>query len=190
MFLLIRNGSGKDTEFCRAHPAYFTSNSLILASSTENQLLMLTITRTDTDHPEFRKLIVLLDRDLAIRDGNDHAFFAQYNKLDKIRHAVLAFYDGVPAGTGAVREYEAGTMEVKRMFVLPGLRGRGIARAVLAELEKWSAELGYEKCILETGQKQPEAIRLYRKAGYQIIPNFGQYAEVESSVCMEKLLEK
>lgn len=149
---------------------------------------MITITRTNSDNPEFRNLIILLDQDLSIRDGNDHAFFAQFNKLDKIKYAVIAHYNGIPAGTGAIREYSETEMEVKRMFVLPELRGKGIAQAVLAELEKWSAELGYGRCILETGQKQPEAIRLYQKSGYTQIPNYGQYAEVESSVCMEKLV--
>jgi GNAT superfamily N-acetyltransferase len=74
------------------------------------------------------------------------------------------------------------------MFVLPEYRGKGIAGAVLAELETWAADLGYARCILETGQMQPEAIRLYLKSGYAIIPNYGQYAGVENSVCMEKIL--
>ena len=74
------------------------------------------------------------------------------------------------------------------MFVLPEYRGRGIASAVLSELEAWARELGYTRCILETGKKQPEAIRLYQKSGYTIIPNYGPYEQVENSVCMEKAL--
>ncbi len=79
-------------------------------------------------------------------------------------------------------------MEVKRMYTSPESRGKGIASAVLKELEKWAAELSYKKCLLETGKKQPEAIALYLKSSYNIIPNYGQYAGVENSVCFEKKL--
>jgi len=72
------------------------------------------------------------------------------------------------------------------MYTLPEFRGKGIATKVLIELEKWTKELGYEKCILETGKKQPEAIALYKKNGYELIPNFGQYAGVDNSICFKK----
>jgi GNAT superfamily N-acetyltransferase len=89
-------------------------------------------------------------------------------------------------GCGAIKEYAPNTMEIKRMYTLPESRGKGIASKVLTELEIWAAELSYEKCILETGKKQPEAIGLYKKNGYKLIPNYGQYAEIENSVCFEK----
>lgn len=79
-------------------------------------------------------------------------------------------------------------MEVKRMFVSPDQRGKGIASIVLVELEKWAAELKYNKCILETGIRQPEAISLYKKNNYKLIENYGQYINVTSSVCFEKEL--
>ncbi len=74
------------------------------------------------------------------------------------------------------------------MFVLPEYRGHGIGLNILKELELWAAEECYAACILETGKKQPEAIYLYQKAGYSIIPNYGQYENVENSVCMMKHL--
>jgi GNAT superfamily N-acetyltransferase len=74
------------------------------------------------------------------------------------------------------------------MFVKEDRRGKGIAPTILNELEKWATELGYAACILETGKKQPEAIALYKKGGYQIIPNYGQYHGVDNSVCMRKQL--
>lgn len=150
---------------------------------------MVDILRTDSDHPDFQTLVRLLDQDLAIRDGEDHAFYAQFNKVDKIKHAVLLFDDEVALACGAIRQYSAERVEVKRMFVLPEHRGKGLAGQVLQELERWSQELGFASCILETGKKQPEAIRLYEKSGYTMIPNYGQYAGVENSVCMEKLLK-
>ena len=74
------------------------------------------------------------------------------------------------------------------MFVKDEYRSKGIATKVLIELELWAGSLGYNKCILETGLKQPEAIHLYKKNGYTVIPNYGQYAGVANSVCMEKVL--
>ncbi len=150
---------------------------------------MLKIIRTTSEHPDFRQLVALLDQDLAIRDGDDHAFYAQFNKVDKINHVLLAFWEMQPVACGAIRAFDPDAVEVKRMFVLPEHRGRGIAAAVLSELETWASQLGYVRCILETGKKQPEAIRLYQKSGYQIMPNYGQYAGVENSVCMEKTIQ-
>ncbi len=149
---------------------------------------MITILRTNSEDKRFIELVKLLDADLAKRDGDDHAFFAQYNKIDMIKNVVVAFNDETPVSCGAIKEYDPKSMEVKRMYTLPVFRGKGIASMVLADLEKWAAELGYTKCILETGIKQPEAIRLYEKNNYQLIPNYGQYAEVESSRCFEKVV--
>ncbi len=145
------------------------------------------IIRTNSDNPDFRHLVALLDRDLAIRDGDDHAFYAQFNKVASIRQVVVAYEEGAPVGCGAFKPFDENTVEIKRMFVQPELRGRGIAATVLTELEAWAGELGFDRCVLETGKKQPEAIRLYQKSGYGTIPNYGQYAGVENSVCMEKL---
>ena len=79
-------------------------------------------------------------------------------------------------------------MEVKLMYTAPEQRGQGIAGQVLGNLESWAHELGYARCLLETGIRQPYAIRLYEKHGYTRIPNYGQYAGVANSVCMEKKL--
>ncbi|SMB83687.1 GCN5-related N-acetyltransferase [Hymenobacter roseosalivarius DSM 11622] len=149
---------------------------------------MLRLTRTASDNPDFRALVQLLDHDLRERNGPDHAFYAQFNKVDKIKHVVVAYQHDEPVGCGAIKEFTAELMEVKRMFVHPSWRGQGIAPAVLAELERWAQELHYKGCVLETGMKQLEAIRLYQKSGYQRIPNYGQYVGVENSVCMQKEL--
>lgn len=149
---------------------------------------MLRLVRTTSENPDFRALVQLLDQDLARRDGAEHAFYAQFNKIDKINHAVVAYRADEPVGCGAVKEFEASEMEVKRMFVQPAHRGTGVAPAVLAALEGWARELGYAACVLETGKKQPEAIRLYEKSGYAHTPNYGQYIGVENSVCLRKEL--
>ena len=147
---------------------------------------MIQLKRTNSDDKTFQLLVKELDKELAVRDGNEHAFYAQYNKLDLIRHVVVAYFQETPVGCGAIKEFGPEVMEVKRMYVPLNRRGQGIASLVLKELEKWAKELGYKKCILETGKKQPEAIRLYEKNGYKRIPNYGQYAGVENSVCYEK----
>ncbi|MCD6012798.1 MAG: family N-acetyltransferase [Flavipsychrobacter sp.] len=147
---------------------------------------MYKLIRTNSDNTDFQELVGQLDKDLAIRDGDDHAFYAQYNKIAAIKYVVVAYEGTTPLGCGAIKEYEEGTIEVKRMFVTPEKRGKGIGSVVLKELESWAKELGYAKCILETGEKQPEAIQLYKKNGYNIIPNYGQYANVAASVCFEK----
>ncbi len=147
---------------------------------------MTNLIRTNSDNPDFIKLVVLLDRDLAIRDGDEHAFYAQFNKTTHIRHVIVAYEKEEAVGCGAFKEYEPAAVEIKRMFVQPQHRGKGIAGLILTELEQWAKELQYTSCVLETGKKQPEAIRLYQKSGYTIIPNYGQYAGIENSVCMKK----
>lgn len=150
---------------------------------------MIRLTRTDSNNNDFQKLLRELDIDLKMRDGEEHSFYSQFNKIDAIKYVVVAYEEDTPVGCGAIKEYANKIMEVKRMFVPNEKRGKGIASLVLQELEKWSKEMGMEKCILETGKKQPEAIQLYKKNNYTIIPNFGQYRNVENSVCFEKELK-
>ena len=147
---------------------------------------MIRIIRTNSENQDFVQLVKYLDADLAERDGKDHSFYAQFNKIDKLKHVVVAYDNDKPVGCGAIKEYAPDTMEIKRMYTTPESRGKGIASQVLRELEAWAFELSYKKCILETGKKQPEAIGLYQKNGYRIIPNYGQYAEIENSLCFEK----
>ena len=149
---------------------------------------MTNLVRTDSDDCDFRELVALLDADLQIRDGDEHSFYAQFNKVDKIRHVVVAYEAAEAVGCGAIKEYVSGVAEIKRMFVKSERRGRGIAKSILSELETWASELGFSECVLETGLKQPEAIALYRKSGYETIPNYGQYSGVANSVCMKKLI--
>ena len=149
---------------------------------------MIEILRTDSSNTDFINLVEFLDIDLAIRDGDEHSFYAQFNKVDAIKYVVLAVENGQAIGCGAIKEYDLDTMEVKRMYTSPQNRGKKIASRVLAELENWAKELSYKRCILETGNKQPEAIALYNRNSYQRIFNYGQYANVENSLCFEKVI--
>ncbi len=147
---------------------------------------MVKIIRSDSAHPDFIELVKYLDADLAERDGTEHSFYDQFNKIATIKNVVVVYENNQPIACGAIKEYNSHSMEIKRMYTSPVGRGKGVATKVLTELEQWAAELGYEKCVLETGKRQPEAIALYLKNGYQIIPNYGQYANMENSVCFEK----
>jgi putative acetyltransferase len=149
---------------------------------------MISLVRTTSENPDFVALVRLLDADLARRDGEEHAFFAQYNGIALLKHVVVLFVEGLAVGCGAIKEIAPGVAEVKRMYVREEARGQGHAGRVLAALEGWAGELGFGKCILETGIRQTEAIALYTKSGYARIPNYGQYAEVASSVCFEKVV--
>ncbi|MET2985514.1 GNAT family N-acetyltransferase [Aureibaculum conchae] len=149
---------------------------------------MIKLIRTNSQNKDFIKLVKLLDADLAIRDGDDHDFYNQFNKLDNIKHAVVLYENEIPLGCGAIKEFESGLAEVKRMFTLHKARGKGIASQILNELENWATELSFKKLILETGVNQPEAIALYKKCGFKRIPNYGQYTGIENSFCFEKVL--
>lgn len=147
---------------------------------------MIMVTRTSPENQDFITLVNHLDADLAIRDGDEHSFYNQFNKTDLIKHVVVLYENGIAVSCGAIKEESSKRMEVKRMYTLPESRSRGLASVVLNELETWAREMSYDKCILETGKKQPEAIQLYEKNGYQLIPNYGQYAGIVNSLCFEK----
>jgi len=149
---------------------------------------MTTLFRTNSKNPDFIQLVKLLDLELAIADGEEHSFYKQFNKIDHIRYVVLAYEENKPIACGAIKTFDSDTMEVKRMYVTENRRGRGIAGKILEELEKWAKELGYRRCILETGKRQEAAIILYKKSDYEIIPNYGQYIGVENSLCFEKMV--
>lgn len=142
--------------------------------------------RTDSNNTDFQELVKHLDEYLAILDGDEHEFYAQLNKIANLNHVIVCYLNNQPIGCGAFKEYDDHTVEIKRMYVKPDYRGKSIGLYILRELELWAAELNYPTTILETGNKQPDAIRLYEKAGYTRIKNFGKYENVENSVCMSK----
>ena len=149
---------------------------------------MIEIKRTSSSEIDFQHLVSELDGELSTRNGETNEFFAQYNKIDQIKNVIIATIDDKPVGCGAMKAYDSDTMEIKRMFVPIEMRGKGIAVHILKNLEKWAKEMNYSKCILETGNKMPEAIRLYEKSNYKVVPNYGQYNGIEDSICFEKHL--
>jgi GNAT superfamily N-acetyltransferase len=162
-----------------------------------NNILIL---RTSSNSPDFQSLVKLLDSELKEFDGEEHTFYSQYNKIENIKHVVVAYAapphplpegegQNIAVGCGTIKEFSDDTAEVKRMYVNNVLRGKGIGRKILAELEKWALELNYKYLILETGKRQREAVALYSNSGFEIIPNYGQYRGIDNSICFRKLLK-
>lgn len=146
------------------------------------------LVKTTSDDPDFQKLTQMFDDYLVEIDGDEKDFFAQYNQIH-LDHVLIYYEEGQALGCGAFKSYEGDVAEIKRMFVHPDNRGKGIARGILNELEHWAKATGFNDCLLETSNKLSSAIALYHTAGYAIIPNYGQYQGVASSVCMKKTIK-
>jgi putative acetyltransferase len=150
---------------------------------------MIKTVRTTSKNHDFHDLIRLLDEDLLAIYGDIQKQYSRFNRVDMLNTVVLAYDDRQVAGCGCFRIFESGTVEIKRMYVKPSYRGRGISKLILSELEKWAKEEGFERALLETGKKQLEAVGLYHAMGYTDIPNYGHYEKDENSICMIKNLK-
>lgn len=147
------------------------------------------LVQTNQASKDFQQLVEQLDAELAIRDGDDHAFYHQFNGIDALDHVVVAYENNRPVGCGAFKARNNQQVEIKRMYVLPAARKKGYAAAILIALERWAVEIGFGEAILETGKAQIEALSFYPKQGYAVMPNFSPYIGVENSVCFEKTLK-
>ena len=145
--------------------------------------------RTTSSHPDFRMLVAALDEDLYLRNGEGQLIYRQYNQVDLIKHVMVIYSEDRPVGCGCFKKYDDETIELKRMFVLPEMRGKKLAAQLLLELEKWAVEDGFTQAVLETGLRQVEAIRLYTVAGYVLTKNYGQYVGMKESICYRKELK-
>ena len=147
-----------------------------------------TIVRTESSDPDFPLLVALLNVELRERYGEAQVVYDTFNVISNLDTVVIAYRDDVPAGCGCFKKIDEKTVEIKRMFVKPGERKHGVASGILNELEVWAKEDGFSDVILETAHKQHEAIAFYKKQGYTIIPNYGPYVGMETSVCFGKRL--
>jgi GNAT superfamily N-acetyltransferase len=146
------------------------------------------IKRTNSENSDFINLVKELDAFLKITDRDEHDFYNQFNHIDVLKNIVVIYFNEIAVGCGAIKKFDDNTVEVKRMFVNSESRGSGVAQKMLQELETWAKELGYQECILETGTRQVEAIKFYKKCNYKIIPNYEQYKNMENSICFKKRL--
>ena len=149
---------------------------------------MVTVVRDNSSSPDFKQLVKLLDLDLNQRYGAVQSQYDKFNVIESLDTVVIAKVDSEAVGCGCFKQYDKETVEIKRMFVKPEHRGLGIATQLLIELESWAIERGFSRAVLETGEKNPEALRLYKQHGYRQIEKYGQYVDFEMSICFAKNL--
>jgi putative acetyltransferase len=147
------------------------------------------IRRTDILSPTAEELIRQLNVELQARYPEDGANFLRL-EAHEVREGhggfFVAYANEAPIGCGAIRRIDRAVAEIKRMYVAPEARGRGVGGRIVAALEAEAVRLGFSRLVLETGPRQPEAIAIYRRAGFSEIPLFGEYVGATFSVCMAK----
>jgi GNAT superfamily N-acetyltransferase len=147
---------------------------------------------TSFDDPVARAMIAEALADLGVRYGGsgDDTPVDAGDFDPPAGRFLVAWIDGTPAGCGGWRTLaeDAEAAEIKRMYTAPGSRGRGVASAVLRAIEETAREAGKKRVVLETGHRQPEAIALYGKLGYERIPNFGYYQDHPGCVSFGRVL--
>jgi len=153
-----------------------------------NILNTITLKRTNSIDPDFLSLVDLLNADLDARYGELMQTYSPHNQLALLSTVVVAYLDGAAVGCACYKPFDEEAVEIKRMFVSPDVRGKGAASQILAELEGWAKEQGFVYIVLETGDKQIEAINLYHKLGYVDTEKYEPYIGLESSICMRKKL--
>lgn len=149
---------------------------------------MFKLKRTNNQDQDFLHLIPLLDQDLRNRYQSLQDTYDQHNVIVNVDTVVVAYSGNEPVGCGCFKEFSPAAVEIKRMYVKPSHRRQGISLAILKELEAWAAEAGYSEAVLETGDRQDEAIHLYQKLGYSVTPNYPPYEGMATSICMHKKL--
>jgi putative acetyltransferase len=147
-----------------------------------------TIVRTESSDPDFPLLVTQLNLELRERYGEAQAIYDTFNAISNLDTVVIAYVNDVPSGCGCFKKIDEHTVEIKRMFVKAEERKQGVAAGILNELEVWAKEDGFSDVILETANKQHEAIAFYIRQGYSVIPNYGPYVGMETSVCFGKKL--
>ena len=145
------------------------------------------IIRTDYLNPAFQELVAELNTDLANRDGKDHPL-SQFNEITHLKHVVVVYLKNKAVSCGAIAKYDLSATEIKRMYVTPSHRGQQLGEKILSELENWTKELGYTKCILFMGVNQPEAMKLYLRNNFSVIENYGKLKDIPDSICLAKTL--
>ncbi|MFV8270603.1 GNAT family N-acetyltransferase [Flavobacterium sp. GT2N3] len=146
----------------------------------------LKIIKTTSENLDFNILIAALDKSLWERYPELKTNYWGNNVLELNSNVVVIYLENKAVACGCFKKYDKNTIEIKRMFVSPEARGIGLAQSMLRKLELWAHDLGYSSSVLETLNKQKEAIALYQKTGYTIVDNYEPYVGLENSICMRK----
>lgn len=144
--------------------------------------------RTDGKNKDFVENCRLLDMDLDRRVGKaiKRDKYNKFNQLDEIQEAIVIYKGSMPIGGGAIRKYSDVDVELKRVFIRPNYQGLGLGTRLVSMLVEWAGELGYRRVILETGELLAESCAVYKKLGFEVIPNYGPYVNMPESLCMAK----
>jgi GNAT superfamily N-acetyltransferase len=169
-----------------------------MAAGRMRDMTRVALERVTAEHPGFRALIMELDAELRQRYGQEQAAFDAFNGVAGIETALLVSDGSGWVGCACIRpiardagkyaDVDPGAVELKRMYVTPDRRGRGFAGELIRGLEAWARELGFERMILELGDRQPEALAMYTRAGFAPVPKFGPYVAMPISICLGKSL--
>lgn len=154
---------------------------------------MFTLTRESHESVIARRLIEALDLELTAQYPEEGATFFELLAVDVTEGhgAFLVAWEGTePVGCGAVRKLTDDRVELKRMYVVPNFRGKGVGCALLSALEDIARSLGARELVLETGSRQVAAVHMYERAGFGAIASFGPYANSPLSVCLGKVLRR
>ena len=149
------------------------------------------IERGDGMNQDFVQLCCELDGFLNQLVGGEEnrAEYVAFNQLTDIDDVFIAYDGVVPVGCAAYKDYDGERAEVKRVFVREEYRGQGVGRLLMEKLTQEAHSKGYRYLILESGEPLAAAMGLYREIGFQVIPNYGQYADMPESICMQKQLK-
>ncbi|MDD3335522.1 MAG: GNAT family N-acetyltransferase [Eubacteriales bacterium] len=148
--------------------------------------------RTNGHDCDFIENCRLLDQELDRRVGKEvqDKQYRVYNQIDSIEQAIVVYQDDRPIAGGAIKRYSPDSAELKRIFVQPDWQRQGIGKELVIRLTEWARELGYQKLVLESAKALSEAHALYRRHGFEGIPNYGPYKGMDESLCMAKMIAK
>ena len=146
------------------------------------------IVRTTNENEDFIGLVKALDKSLWETYPELQSDYWQNNIIEFNPNVIVVYWDHTPVACSCFKKYDTNTIEIKRMFVTPDTRGKGLAQMMLHELEAWAMTLGFKVSVLETLYRQEAAIGMYLKAGYVAIENYAPYEGLKNSICMRKSL--
>lgn len=143
---------------------------------------------TDGSHPAFRRFYAVTEAyySRVVGGKENRAEFIPFNASAEIPVVLLAYADGQPVACAGLKPYSKADAEVKRLWVEPAFRGRRIASALMEQIEEKARALGYRRVILQTRPIMPDAVALYTKRGYALIPNYPPYDKLPGAVCYAK----
>lgn len=143
---------------------------------------------TNGCNKDFIKLCHELDEFLNQLVGGEEnrSVYIPYNQLDDIYDVIVLYDNELPIGCASFKKYDNECAEVKRVFIKKEYRGQGISRRLMELLEELGRSKGYKYFLLESGEPLVSAMALYRKIGYELIPNYGLYKDIPDSICMKK----